>query len=196
MMCSGPRCGIIDGHARVLFVGDSVKGLVERDSPGREKMSGRGHHDLADEDVFEVEGALDDLLLRGLQQPMRRLAETMSFSSSGECTPPSRTWRAPKALRTSATRSVMTAKSGAARVMKTSMGPATASATASVRCRAIGFGNDLTQDHVHVGDQDESEHDAESVGVERGSGASGRTAAPVRGPWRIRRSSPGPGWRG
>ena len=58
----------------------------------------------------------------------------------------------------------MNATNGRDSVIKTSMGPATASATFSAFCSGHGFRNHLSQNHVQAGNQEEGERDGDAVG--------------------------------
>ena len=89
MMCSGPRGGIVDGDAGVLLLDDAGAGLLDGHVGGEGEDLAARRHDLADGDVVELDGAVDDLFLEGGSRPMRRVAVAMSLSSSGEWTAPS-----------------------------------------------------------------------------------------------------------
>ena len=56
--------GIVDGDAGVLLLNDAGGGLLERHIGWeREDVAARGHN-LADGDVVELDGAMDDLFLK------------------------------------------------------------------------------------------------------------------------------------
>ena len=60
--------GIVDRHAGVLLFDDSGAGLLQGQAGWeREDAAARGH-DLTDDDVAELDGAVDDLFLKGGQQ--------------------------------------------------------------------------------------------------------------------------------
>ena len=71
---------------------------------------------------------------------MRRVAVAIIFSSSGECTCPSPCSGARNSRSTSAAERFISRTAGRVMRMKTSIGPATASAIRSARCSASDFG--------------------------------------------------------
>ena len=73
-------------------------------------------------------------------RPMRRVAVAISFSSSGEWTAPSPRSGARNSFSTSAADPFISFTTGRVIRMKTSIGPATASAMRSVRCSASDLG--------------------------------------------------------
>src|SRR5271170_6523674 len=56
--------GLIDGDARVLLLDDAGGGLLERHVGGEGEDLAAGSHNLADCDVVELDGAMDDLFLK------------------------------------------------------------------------------------------------------------------------------------
>ena len=60
--------GIVDGDAGVLLFDDAGAGVFDGHVGGEGEDFAAGGHDLADGDVVELDGAVDDLFLKGGQQ--------------------------------------------------------------------------------------------------------------------------------
>ena len=60
----GAGGGIVDGDAGVLLFDDAGGGLLERHVGREGEDLAAGGHDLADSDVVELDGAVDDLFLK------------------------------------------------------------------------------------------------------------------------------------
>ena len=60
--------GVVDGDAGVLLFDDAGAGLLDGHVGGEGEDLAAGGHDLADGDVVELDGAVDDLFLKDRQQ--------------------------------------------------------------------------------------------------------------------------------
>ena len=83
---------------------------------------------------------MEGRVLRDRYVISERLAETMSFNSSGEWTGPCRNLREPKILSVHPADRLITKINGRVMVRNTSMGAATGRATCSARCKANDLG--------------------------------------------------------
>ena len=60
----GTAGGVVDGNAGVLLFDDAGGGLLQRHVGREGEDFAAGRHDLADRDVVELDGAVDDLFLK------------------------------------------------------------------------------------------------------------------------------------
>ncbi len=162
-----PALGIVHRHARVLLVDHALQGLFQRNIAGQGEDVGTRHHDLAHQNVLQIEGVMNHLLLRPPQnsqpaaggddqlQLFRRLHPDLAHLVGAE--------------------NFQNRLAGGGHEAQKRRGDGHEDVHRSGdqernlfgALQGDGLGNDFAQNHDQVGDDDEGRGDGDTMGVER-----------------------------
>ena len=162
----GAAGGVVDGDAGVLLLDDAGAGLLDGHVGGeREDLAARSH-DLADGDVVQLDGAMDDLFLEGRQQAHAAGGGGDELELLGRVDGALAAERRAEEPQDEGGGGFISRTAGRVMRMKTSMGPATARAMRSASLQRERLGDELAEQDFEVSDERERDDDRDGVGVD------------------------------
>ena len=164
----GPALRIVNRNAGVFLVGDALESFVDGHVAGERKDVRPGHHDFADEDVFQVERALDHSLLWGLEDSGAMAGRYDEFEFLGGMDSALADLVRAEGFEHHTRGSGHHGQQRSGEGHEDVHGAGDGEGNGLGALQGEGLGHDLAQDHVHVGDEQEGDRDADGVGVESG----------------------------
>ena len=158
--------GIVDGNAGVLLVDDAGGGLFDGEVGWKREDLAAGCHDLADGDLVELDGAVDDLFLEGGQQAHATSGGGDELKSSGEWTAPSPRRGARKSLRTTVAEELMQLDGRTGDADEDVHGAGNGECDAFGALKGERLGDELAEEDLEVSDDGKGEDNGDGVDVQ------------------------------
>ena len=158
--------GVVDGDAGVLLLDDAGGGLLERHVGGEGEDLAARRHDLADGDVVELDGAVDDLFLKDREQAHAAGGGGDEFELFGGVDSAFAAQWGAEESEDDGGGGVQQLHDGARDADEDVHGAGDGEGDAFGALEGEGFGDEFAEEDFKVSDEGEGEDDRDGVGVE------------------------------
>ena len=162
--------GIVDGDAGVLFFDDTRAGLLDGHIRGQREDLAAGSHDLANDDVVELDGAVDDLLLKDGEKPHATGSSGDELELFGRVDAAFAAERSTEEPEDEGGRRVHEPDDGRGDADEDIHGPGNGEGDALGSLKREGLGDKLAEEDFEVGNEREGDDDGEGMRVDRWRG--------------------------